>query len=367
MDKRQSIVEAAVQASDQLFPERRMRQLWDPVAQLCYRASAAYLAVTEHAQSPTPTQRPPGELDVTIRQLADAAHAVDQFYDAHRAQLDSASSTLAAVPAVAAQAHAAADTVMARLAAEGAGYVEYPSVRSKRSALVDAVVALETAGSANATRDAAARVRAAVTALDDAISAAPTRAQDAKKALSSVQTRMAAVRTRAEGLAPAYSALLREFNAASSADVAGNEAASRREIASAEAKLAEATTALTSGNPDLALELTAAVRAHLSGAEQHVDAVTDRLTLLREVRDNPKAKENEVRFRLRDAQMLAVSRGLAPEWGSVLDAQLDRIDRIAGGLNGRHPDYWAYVTGLDAVKTFISGVVQRMKKQTGSQ
>ncbi|WP_307828575.1 hypothetical protein [Antrihabitans sp. YC2-6] len=374
MDNRQSAVETAVQASEQLFPERRMRQAWEPVAQLCYDASAAYLATSEEFERDAAlpsrnTQNAESAFPRTIAQLEHATRAVDQFYGAHNAHLDSAAGTLATIPSIAAQAVAAADSARATVVANGAPYADYPSVRSRSTTLDDAVTALDSAlasGQVRAVRDAAARVRAAVTALEGAVAAAPSRANDARLALSSVTTRLDAVRTRAERLAPAFSALLREFNAASSADLAGNERDSARSIEAAERDLRAARTALDASNPDLALEHTAAVRAHLAAAEERVDAVTDRLALLREVRTDPKAKENEVRFTLRDAQMLAVSRGLTAEWASVLDAQLDRIDRISGALHGRHPDYWAYVTGLDAVKTFISGVVQRMKKQTGS-
>ena len=120
-------------------------------------------------------------------------------------------------------------------------------------------------------------------------------------------------------------------------------------------------------NPESALELTTSARGSLAEAEQQIDAVTRRLALLREVRADPRAKAEAVRFRLRDAQMLAVSRGLVAEWGSVLDAQVDRIDRISETLSGRHPDYRAYVAELDAVTDFIAGVVDRMRKHVGQR
>jgi len=106
------------------------------------------------------------------------------------------------------------------------------------------------------------------------------------------------------------------------------------------------------------------VRGELSVAEDLVDAVTGRLATLRAIRENPQAKVDEVRFRLRDAQHLAVQRGLTAEWGSVLDAQLDRIDRAVDALTGVHPDYWAYARDLDAVADFIAGVVARMRGRT---
>ena len=102
-------------------------------------------------------------------------------------------------------------------------------------------------------------------------------------------------------------------------------------------------------------------RQHLSDAEQLVDAVTDRVRLLRAVKADPKETENKVRFKLRDAQQLAINRGLVAEWGSVLDAQLARIDRAGSALTGAHPDYWSYLQDLDAISDFIAGVIERMR------
>lgn len=373
LENRQSFAERAVQASEQLFPERRIRQAWAPVAQLCYDASASYLAATEEfervAANPRNAQFAQTSLAQTTQQLEYAARSVDEFYAAHRSHLENAAATYATVPAIVDQALTAAAAARQAVEADGARYADYPSVKT-RSVTLDAAVAQLTAArdrdQVRAMRDAAAQVRAAVTGLESALAAAPNRAEDARRAISSVRTRLDAVRTRSERLAPAYSALLREFAAASSTDLANNERDSRQSIEAAATQLSAAVTALDSHNPDLALDRAASVRAQLTAAEERIDAVTDRLALLREVRSDPKAKENEVRFTLRDAQMLAVSRGLTAEWASVLDAQLDRIDRISAALNGRHPDYWAYVTGLDAVKTFISGVVQKMKRQPAS-
>ena len=375
MDKRQSIAESAVQASEQLFPEQRMRAQWDPIATGCYEASAAYLAVTGDVGSPGGDPRQPQpftqssstSFDATLRQLQAASHAVDQFYNANRTKLEHAVATLAAVPNVAQQAASAANAVRLRMHGIEPRLLGYASVRVAGQGLDAAVAALDAAlaaGSAVPIRAAADDVRTAATELDEALSAAPGKDNLARHGLASVSTRIAGVRTRAERLAPAYSALLREFNAASSADLHDNERSSARFIDMAEADLTAARRALAEGDPERALDLTADVRAHLTDAEELVDAVTDRLDLLRTVRDNPKAKENEVRFKLRDAQMLAMSRGVVKDWASVLDAQVERIDRASQQLVGRNPDYWGYVSGLDAVASFISGVVQRMRTQS---
>ncbi|MDF3308238.1 hypothetical protein [Rhodococcus sp. T2V] len=366
MDNRQSIAAAAVDASAELTPERGIRRAWEPVRDGCYQAATAYLAAEDRFDT-VQTPAAAAAYEQVTRQLVAATQTLDEFYRTHRGHLEESTAMLAAVPQVAQQALQVASAAQHRVQTEGAAYAGYPSVRDRGAALDAAVVALQGARGANPVRASAARVREEAAALEKALAAAPSKERDAAHAVSSVSTRIAAVQTRAERLAPAYSALLREFNAASSADLVHNDRESRTHIEQAQTDLQQAQKALTAGNPEGALDLTAAARTHLVDAEANVDGVTDRLLLLREVRENPRSKENEIRFRLRDAQMLAVNRGLVREWGSVLDAQLERIDRIAGTLTGRHPDYWAYVTQLDAVSAFIAEVVQKMRGHTAQR
>ncbi|MDX5310775.1 MAG: hypothetical protein LPK23_05290, partial [Rhodococcus sp. (in: high G+C Gram-positive bacteria)] len=283
----------------------------------------------------------------------------------HRAHLEHSVAVARTVPQLARQVRTEAQAAAALVTApEHAAYADYPSVRAAADTLDAEIRALDSAVGTGAVRTAARRAEEAATALRRALAQAPDRAESARKAVASVTTRRSAVRTRAESLAPAFSALLREFNAASSADLAGTERAAREFLDRADADVSAARTAAAANRPEQALELTAAARASLTQAERYVDAVTDRLSVLREVRRDPAAKVEQVRFRLRDAQQLAVQRGLTAEWGSVLDAQLDRIDRAVGSLTGVHPDYWAYVRELDAVSRFIAGVVQRMRGRT---
>ncbi|WP_324190827.1 hypothetical protein [Nocardia beijingensis] len=370
MDRRQSAAEAAVHAADQIFPDRGTGARWEPVRHRCYGAAEVYLTLSaelEAAQQggpPVPQGRQ--RVDAAVRQLTDAARAVDEFYRGDRGKLEEAVAVLGAVPQLVQQVKADAAGVRGR-AAESE-FADYPSVRRHAAAVDEALVTLEAAGSGTASgtvREAANRLQAATKELADALAQAPSRAAAATNAISSVTTRIAAVRTRAEGVPQAFSALLREFNAASSADLANNERESQRAIEAADAALGRARAAAAENNPEFALDLTTSARGFLAEAEQRVDAVTKRLALLRAIRSDPQEHAKAVRFRLRDAQMLAVSRGLVAEWGSVLDAQAARIDRISETLSGRHPDYWAYVAELDAVTEFIAGVVDRMRKQAG--
>lgn len=368
MDSRQTIAATSVNAADQFTPERGLRALWSPIEQRCFAAAAAYLAADEQptgapSSAPAPTQ---SLYERSTRQLVDAAREIDEFYNAHRGALEHAAALSAASPQLAQQAISAADQAVLNLQGASAIYAQYPSVRGAVAALDEALGSLAAAQDANrpaAVRDAAAEVRAQVEQLERILAEAPARDSEARRAVSSVTTRLEAVRTRAERLPPAYSALLREFNAASSADLVGNREASERHMADGSTALESARIAVDAGDPEGALVLATLARTHLADAEACVDSVTERLSVLRAVREDPAAKTAQVRFKLRDAQHLAVSRGLAAEWGSVLDAQVDRIDRIESALTGHHPDYWTFMVELEAVSAFIAKVVQRMRGQ----
>ncbi|MBF6237791.1 hypothetical protein IU474_12025 [Nocardia otitidiscaviarum] len=365
MDHRQSIAEAGATASTQLEPERGLEARWEPVRARCYDAATAYLALTERLDRAEREgfRLPQPEIDAVVRRLTDAARGVDDFYRGNQAQIEHAVAVMGAVPQLVLQVRTAAE--QARQAANESAYAGYPSVRRGATAVDEGLVTLDAAvagAPVGVVREAATALEACTKALSRALEDAPGKQHSATRALSSASTRLAAARHRLERVGSAYSALLREFNAASSADLANNERDSQQAIDAADAELTRAREALADDNPEHALELTTSARAHLATAEERADAVTDRLTLLREVRADPQQKVKAVRFKLRDAQMLAVHRDLVDEWGSVLDAQSDRIDRATAGLTGRHPDYWAYVSELDAAAEFIAGVVDRMRK-----
>ncbi len=369
MDKRQSIASSGVDAVRSLTPQRElsshrdMFDQWATTEKTCFDAGAAYLAAVDEFDGVTNTAAQ-AAFQNAAHGLGEAAQAVDRFYSTHRGALEEARSALAATPRIARDAKALAEQAQLAVASADPTFTDYPSVRSAFRSVDEAVAALDSALASNdprTARAAAADVRETAAALEAAIAAAPARAREAQSALASVRTRVEAVRTRFDRLAPAFSALLREFNVASSTDLSGNERASARHIGQAEQDLTAARASASSGTPEEALEHIARARAHLSDAEELVDAVTDRLELLREVKANPIAKEQAVRFRLRDAQQLAVNRGLVAEWGSVLDAQLARIDRANEALTGTHPDYWSYLQDLDNITGFINGVIDRMR------
>lgn len=358
MDKRQSIASAGVEASTALRPGDRLASQWTQTEKQCFDAGATYLAAVDQYDGIT-TAAARSAFDRATAQLHDASVAVDRFYDAHRQSLEHASAQFAATPRLVQDALGEADAARSTVDEQYAGY---PSLRRAWHELDAATTTLQNdQRDPLRAREHAALIRERAATLRAAVESAPGKLREAHTALSSVRTRMQAVRTRSEGIAPAFSALLREFNAKSSADLSHNERSSARHIEQADEDLRAARSALDAGNPEQALELVGQARSHLGDAEHLVDAVTDRVRLLRAVKADPKETENKVRFTLRDAQQLAVNRGLVAEWGSVLDAQLARIDRAGSALTGAHPDYWSYLQDLDAISDFIAGVIERMR------
>lgn len=366
MDRRQSVAEAGVAESHELAPERNLLRQWEPIRQTCYRAAERYLqlAHTEPDQELAST----ADYEQAIRRIGDATRILDEFYENNRGHLEHMSALAQTVPQLAHRVRADAHVALEALQApERAPFAHYRSVRAAVEALEIELRSLDSARGTGALRTGAHKVEEATKVLRQALTDAPGRQSEARNTVASVTTRLNAVRTRTEGLPPAFSALLREFNAASSADLSGNAQQAEVLLERAGARLDEARRAADDARPELALDLATEVRIDLAAAEELVDSVTERLAALRAVRKNPEAKVDEVRFRLRDAQLLAVQRDLTAEWGSVLDAQLDRIDRAVDALTGVHPDYWAYVRDLDAVSDFIAGVVDRMRGRADGQ
>ena len=367
MDTRQSIAAGGVDALRKLGrADDSLHEQWRRVEEQCFAAGATYLAATERPESDV-SEEAWSAFASAIAELGAASAAVDRFYEAYRGRLEHAVAEYAAVPRLAADARRAAREVAGRVD----GTQPYHDFRSVRTALRNVDAALDALARAEATGlgpdvvAAAARTRDATDALRTALADAPGRADAATKALASVRTRLQAVGTRAENIAPAYSALLREFVAAGSADLTGARERCEQHMRAAAADIEDATVAARRGDPEGALDRIAAARQHLADAEEDVDAVTDRLARLREVRDHPDRVEQGVRFRLRDAQLLVVDRGRVAEWGSVLDAQLARLERAGERLTVGRPDYWAYLRELDAIDAFVAGVIDRVRGRRG--
>ncbi len=365
LDQRLSIIADGVDAATALRQDRSLQVAFEPVRTRVYASIDRYLSLTDES---TVARAGQAEYEQCSRDIHDSITALDSFYSSNSGAIESARAMRAAVPDRAGAAIRASDQAIAAAGAMPAEFSGYTSVRSAVERVQRVRSAFDRARGAaagTATGELNTQTAELTTAADEltaAVDAAPGRVGEVERALSSVRTRWSAVRTRAERLPEAYSALLREFSAACSEDLTGHDRNGDRALRLAAGHIDAAATLLGT-DPDHAGGEVSAARTALADAEHFIDGVTDRLGTLRDVRADPGAVEGRVRFGIRDAQLLAVDRGLVPRWGSVLDAAAARADRASAGLNGTHPDYWGYVTEMNDIAAFVSDVVSKMKGQ----
>ena len=353
-------VEDGIAASRDTDPTGEVAARWRPVRERHAAATSTYLQL-QRPEPDSPYAAAAVYGDCT-RQLEQVSVEMTTFRDRFGESLARARAARQVSAGAAQRARTAAnEAVVALDQPANLEFLQYPSVIAAVDDLAARLHALDAATDSVGQRDAAAAVTDAAAAVHAALTSAPRRGADAQNAVRSIATRISAVATRAEQLAPARSTLLREFSAACSDDLVDNDRAAAAAAAAAEQQLQVARAEIAAGRPEVALAHCGQARDHLRDADAAVDAVTGRLRSLREVRADPAQVADKVRFRLRDAQQLAMQRDLVGEWGSVLDAQLDRIDRARAALDAVHPDYWTYVTDLEAIDRFISGVVDRMR------
>ena len=354
LDDEQRAAVTAVDAAEELGSPRRLRESWAQIAVLGDQATEAYLAAT--------TDTPPGRStraadERATAEIERAREAIRRFRASHGRVLDEAAHLVSGLPAATHEARVA--LVDARNTIAGTG------VRSRRAEerLADAersAARLDSPG-LRERRDAIARTRelareARTLALD-----APRTAAAVRTSLSSVATRRAAAQTRTERIPPALSALRREFSERCSRDLEGAQDRALACLAAADTAVAQARTLAEAGEWDDAADRITAARAELTRAEEHADAVTERLGALREVRADPGRHAADVRFVVRDAQRLVVDRGLVREFGPVLDAQSVRLQNAQDRLTGPHPDYWLYLTELRGIRDRVRQAVERVR------
>ncbi|MFD7235467.1 hypothetical protein ACFWAT_09170 [Streptomyces syringium] len=195
----------------------------------------------------------------------------------------------------------------------------------------------------------------------------PQKAADLDKRLVSLRTRAQAITTRASGVAPVLSELRRRYSAACWQDLQQVPEEAERAVRQAEEKLAEARTARDEQRwPDATARL-ATVRALLNTTEEAVSAAGDRLRRLDEVSFDHQKEVDRTRFAIRDAQRLAMAGRSTPDprHARPLDDAVARLDRAVAGLEGRHPDWWHFLTETEAVRVSVARVVQEIREERG--
>ncbi|MCX5263226.1 hypothetical protein [Streptomyces sp. NBC_00199] len=196
----------------------------------------------------------------------------------------------------------------------------------------------------------------------------PERAAEIDHRLVSLRTRAQALTTRSGQVDPVLSELRRRFTAACWQDLQHVPDQAGENVRQAEAKLAEAQTARDAQRWPDATALLSTVRALLNTTDEAVSAAGDRLSRLNAVQKDPQAEIDRTRFAIRDAQRLAMAGRNTPDprHARPLDESVARLERAIAALEGRHPDYWHFLTETEAVRRAVAGTVARIREERGT-
>lgn len=218
------------------------------------------------------------------------------------------------------------------------------------------------------TLERAERVARAAEAVQVEAERLPERAAEIDRRLVSLRTRAQALTTRAEQVEPVLSELRRRFTAACWQDLQGVPERAAENVRQAELKLKEARAARDDQRWPDATALLSTVRALLNGTDESVSAAGDRLRRLNAVQKDPQREIERTRFAIRDAQRLAMAGRNTPDprHARPLDDSVARLERAIGTLEGRHPDYWHFLTETEAVRHTVAGVVARIREERGA-
>ncbi|MCZ2527835.1 MULTISPECIES: hypothetical protein [Streptomyces] len=197
----------------------------------------------------------------------------------------------------------------------------------------------------------------------------PERAREIDRRLRSLATRAEALATRAGQVGPVLSELRRRFSAACWQDLQPLPARAAEALRQAEDRLAEARRAHDAQAWADATSRTSTARALLNEVDEAVSAVQERLRLLDDVARDRQPEIDRTRFALRDAQRLAMTGRSTPDprHARPLDDAVARLERAIDGLNGRHPDYWHFLTETAAVRDTAERVVRLIREERGGQ
>ncbi|MYR60770.1 hypothetical protein GTY54_32575, partial [Streptomyces sp. SID625] len=196
----------------------------------------------------------------------------------------------------------------------------------------------------------------------------PEKAAEIDHRLVSLRTRAQALTTRSGQVDPVLSELRRRFTAACWQDLQQVPEQAAQNVRQAEAKLKEAQAARDAQRWPDATALLSTVRALLNTTDEAVSAAGDRLDRLNAVQKDPQGEIERTRFAIRDAQRLAMTGRTTPDprHARPLDDAVARLERAITGLEGRHPDYWHFLTETDTVRRTAARVVAQIREERGA-
>ncbi|MBO7938273.1 hypothetical protein ABZX99_20540 [Streptomyces antibioticus] len=196
----------------------------------------------------------------------------------------------------------------------------------------------------------------------------PERAAEIDRRLVSLRTRAQALTTRSGQVEPILSELRRRFTAACWQDLQQVPDDAVEHVAQAERKLTEAQAARDAQRWPDATALLSTARALLNTTDEAVSAAGDRLARLNAVQKDPGQEIERTRFAIRDAQRLAMAGRTTPDPRDArpLDEAVARLERAVATLEGRHPDYWHFLTETEGVRRAVADVVARIREERGT-
>ncbi|MEU6475437.1 hypothetical protein ABZ858_00850 [Streptomyces sp. NPDC047017] len=196
----------------------------------------------------------------------------------------------------------------------------------------------------------------------------PEKAAEIDHRLVSLRTRAQALTTRSGQVEPVLSELRRRFTAACWQDLQQVPDQAAENVRQAEAKLKDAQVARDAQRWPDATALLSTVRALLNTTDEAVSAAGDRLARLNAVQKDPQGEIEKTRFAIRDAQRLAMTGRTTPDprHARPLDEAVARLERAVTGLEGRHPDYWHFLTETDAVRRTAARTVAQIREERGA-
>ncbi|MGK5554363.1 molecular chaperone DnaJ [Actinomadura kijaniata] len=286
------------------------------------------------------------------------------------ARLEAALDQLPPRLAAAREAVAAAEAAVAEARAAGMDAAD-PEAELERARAALAVLSSQGLGGLglNGALEQAEEVRRAADRAREAAAELPQLAQKTRNSLASVRTRADAVAGRVSSVRDAMKTLLRDYSQACWQDLKGAPEAIEAGVERARERLNEASAHIARTEWKQAQLALTAARTELNAADRRASRVTGRVTELRAVREDPDGPAEAARFAIRDAQRLAVIQpgGAAPHHARALDALVERLDRAPRRLTGPHPDYWAYLQELEAIRTAAGDVVTRIRSERAAQ
>jgi hypothetical protein len=196
----------------------------------------------------------------------------------------------------------------------------------------------------------------------------PEKAAEIDHRLVSLRTRAQALTTRAGQVEPVLSELRRRFTLACWQDLQHVPEQAAENVRQAELKLKEAQAARDDQRWPDATALLSTVRALLNTTDESVSAAGDRLHRLNAVQKDPQQEIDRTRFAIRDAQRLAMAGRNTPDprHARPLDDSVARLERAIATLEGRHPDYWHFLTETEAVRQAVARVVGQIREERGA-